>query len=82
MTTLGDQFGIYTDKDLKVMEDIVRHKLKQNSYVMHKLLQTGKRKIVEDSPKDSFWGWGPKRDGRNELGKIWMKLKTEVFKDI
>ena len=63
-----------------VMEDIVRHKLKQNPYVMHKLAQTGKRYIVEDSPKDSFWGWGLKRNGKNELGKIWMKLRDEVNK--
>ncbi|MFH1509712.1 MAG: NADAR family protein, partial [Candidatus Nealsonbacteria bacterium] len=35
-----------------VMEDIVRHKLKQNPYVMHKLIQTGNRYLVEDSPKD------------------------------
>ncbi len=61
------------------MEEIVRHKLRQNPYVMRKLLQTGKRKIVEDSPKDAFWGWGEKRDGRNELGKIWMKLREEVI---
>lgn len=64
-----------------VMEDIVRHKLKQNPYVMHKLIQTGKRYIVEDSPKDSFWGWGLKRKGRNELGKIWMKLRDEINKN-
>lgn len=63
-----------------VMEDIVRHKLRQNPYVMHKLVQTGNRLIVEDSPKDSFWGWGPKRNGRNELGKIWMKLRDEINK--
>jgi N-glycosidase YbiA len=63
---------------VKIMEDIVRHKLKQNPYIIHKLIQTGKRYIVEDSPKDSFWGWGPKRDGRNELGKIWMKLRDEI----
>jgi len=63
-----------------IMEDIVRHKLKQNSYVLHKLLQTGKRLIVEDSPKDACWGWGKDRKGRNELGKIWMKLRNEIIK--
>ena len=66
-------------RKIAVMVDIVRHKLEQNPYVMHKLLQTGNRKIVEDSPKDEFWGWGPNRNGRNELGKIWMKLRDEVY---
>ena len=65
-------------KKVAIMEDIVRHKLQQNPYVLHKLLQTGKRRIVEDSTKDDFWGWGLKRNGRNELGKIWMKLRDEV----
>lgn len=77
---LSKNFGKYRAEDLKNMEDIVRHKLEQNPYVMHKLLQTGKRKIVEDSPKDGFWGWGLNRKGRNELGKIWMKLRKEIKK--
>jgi len=69
----------WDDKKVAVMEDIVRHKLEQNPYLMHKLMQTGDRLIVEDSPKDDFWGWGEKRDGRNELGKIWMKLRGEAI---
>jgi len=64
-----------------IMEDIVRHKLEQNPYVMHKLIQTGDKLIVEDSPEDDCWGWGPNRDGRNELGKIWMKLREEILKN-
>ncbi len=70
----------WEEKKVKIMEDIVRHKLTQNPYVMHKLLQTGKRKIIEDSSKDDCWGWGEKRNGRNELGKIWMKLRGEVYR--
>ena len=33
--------------------------------------------IVEDSPKDNYWGWGINRKGENHLGKIWMKLREE-----
>lgn len=76
---IADDFDKYDVHDLKNMEDICRHKLNQNPYVMHKLLQTGKRKIIEDSPRDSFWGWGKDRKGRNELGKIWMKLRDEML---
>jgi N-glycosidase YbiA len=61
-----------------VMLDICRHKLQQHEYVRAKLLETGDAKIVEDSPKDSFWGWGPDRRGRNALGKIWMQLRDEL----
>lgn len=60
------------------MEEIVRAKLSQHYYIQQKLLQTGTIPIVEDSPKDSFWGWGPDRNGRNELGKLWMKLRDEL----
>ena len=75
---LGNDFDNYGEKRSKKYGDICRNKLRQNSYVMHKLVQTGKTKIVEDSPKDSFWGWGPDKKGRNELGKIWMRLRKEV----
>jgi ribA/ribD-fused uncharacterized protein len=63
---------------VNIMYEICKHKMLQNPYVLHKLLQTGDLDIVEDSPKDNFWGWGPNRKGRNELGKIWMKLRTEL----
>ena len=66
------------DIKLSVMEDIVRAKLSQHYYVQKKLLQTGDREIIESSPKDGFWGWGPNKDGENHLGKIWMKLRDEL----
>ena len=47
-----------------------------------KLLEAGDRRIVEDSSKDSFWGWGPNKDGRNELGKIWMRLRDEFHSSL
>ncbi len=62
---------------IAVMEDICSHKLQQHPYIQKKLLQTENREIVEDSPQDSFWGWGPNRGGRNELGKIWMRLRDK-----
>ena len=60
------------------MEDICRYKLEQHPYIQKKLLETGDLLIVEDLPKDSFWGWGPNRDGENQLGKIWMRLRDEL----
>lgn len=60
------------------MEDICRHKLEQHPYVRQKLLLSGDLEIIEDSTKDAFWGWGLERDDRNELGKIWMKLREEL----
>ena len=63
-----------------IMEELLHAKLEQNPYVKQKLLQTKDYAICEDSPKDAFWGIGPNRDGRNELGKLWMKLRAELIK--
>jgi ribA/ribD-fused uncharacterized protein len=70
--------GDWASVKLEIMEEILRLKLEQNSYVKQKLMQTLDLEIVEDSPKDKFWGWGADRSGRNELGKLWMKLRAEL----
>lgn len=63
---------------IPVMSDICSHKLAQHPYIESKLRQTGDIYLVEDSCYDSFWGWGADRNGRNELGKIWMRLRDEL----
>lgn len=68
-------------RKISIMEDICLAKLRRHKYIQEKLLQTEGKEIVEDSPEDDFWGWGPNRDGRNELGKIWMRLR-ENFKSV
>lgn len=65
-------------KRIEIMEEICWLKLVQHEYVLKKLVQTGNRRLVEDSPKDDFWGWGPNQDGRNELGKLWMRFREYV----
>lgn len=65
---------------LTIMEELLRKKLQQKPYVKQKLLQTKDYIIVEDSPKDNFWGWGKDRTGENHLGKLWMKLRDELLK--
>ncbi|HEY4477715.1 MAG TPA: NADAR family protein [Candidatus Paceibacterota bacterium] len=74
-----DKFPIDWDsRKVSIMEDICFNKLQQHPFIQKKLLETEAMEIVEDSPKDSFWGWGPERDGRNELGKVWMKLRDKL----
>ena len=68
----------WDEKKLAIMEEIVHAKLSQHPYIQKKLLETGDRDIVEDSPTDSFWGRGPDWRGENHLGKIWMKLREEM----
>lgn len=62
---------------LSIMKAILIEKALQHEYVRRKLLETGDRKLVEDSWRDDFWGWGPNRDGLNMLGKLWMEIRAE-----
>jgi ribA/ribD-fused uncharacterized protein len=61
-----------------VMRSILQAKVAQHEYVRRKLLETDTRELVENSWRDSFWGWGPNRDGRNMLGKLWMEIRAEL----
>lgn len=62
------------------MHNILWAKVHQHEYVMRKLLATGSRELIEDSWRDDFWGWGPNRDGKNMLGKVWMEIREELRK--
>lgn len=61
-----------------IMRDILRAKVIQHPYVYKKLLETGDRILVEDSWRDSFWGWGPNQNGHNMLGRLWMEIREEL----
>lgn len=60
-----------------IMGTILRAKVEQHEYVRRKLLETGDRKLIEQSWRDDFWGWGPNHDGQNMLGKLWMEIRSE-----
>lgn len=68
----------WDDVKVGVMRDILRAKASQHEYVRSKLLATGERELIEDSWRDDFWGWGPTCRGRNQLGKLWMEIRTEL----
>ena len=61
-----------------IMKQICREKLRQHAYIQNKLIDTLDLTLVEDSPVDDYWGWGADKQGRNELGKIWMELREEL----
>lgn len=69
----------WNEVKIQVMEEIVRAKLAQHPVIKQKLSETGDREIIEDSPVDSFWGWGSDQKGENNLGKIWMKVREELI---
>lgn len=61
-----------------IMKKVCRLKLEQHTVIQTLLRESGTRLIIEDSPFDSFWGWGKDRQGENQLGKIWMELRDEL----
>jgi hypothetical protein len=60
------------------MAGILRAKAAQHEYVRRKLLATGDRELIENSWRDSYWGWGPDRAGLNMLGQLWMMVRDEI----
>jgi len=74
----SEQPSDWHEKKILVMEEILRAKAKQHKDVRGVLKKTGKRKIIENSPVDNFWGIGPDGNGQNMVGKIWMKIRDEL----
>lgn len=75
------QISGWDELKVPIMRDILRAKVAQHEYIRRKLLQTGDRELIENSWRDSFWGWGENRDGQNMLGKLWMEVRTELRLD-
>lgn len=64
---------------LSIMYEIITCKHDQHPYIQKQLKESIGRELIEDSPKDSFWGRGPDWNGLNWLGKLWMKLQSEKY---
>jgi len=58
-----------------VMKKILRTKAAQHADVWEVLKETKHKLIVENSPVDEFWGDGPRGQGQNMVGKIWMGIR-------
>lgn len=68
----------WDDVKVPIMKRILHAKAAQHEYVKRKLLATGDRELVENSWRDDYWGWGPNKDGKNMLGKLWMEVRAEL----
>lgn len=62
---------------LGLMKMVIRAKWQQHKYIQQELAKTKGLLLVEDSPKDSFWGRGPDWMGENHVGIIWMEIRDE-----
>lgn len=67
--------------DWEQIKDDVMRRAVLRKFEMHKdirqiLLDTGSALIVENAPKDYYWGIGSDGSGQNRLGKILMEART------
>ena len=67
--------------NIRIMEAGLYLKFTQHDVLKALLLSTGTRKLVEDSPRDDFWGIGKRGDGRNELGKVLMRIRERIVRE-
>ena len=65
------------DKD-ELMEKIFRAKLEQHPDLALVLKASGKRVLLKVTPDDAYWGTGTCGLGQNKMGKLWMKLRSEL----
>jgi len=63
---------------VSLMKEILKAKVAQHPYVLKKLRDSGDRMLIENSWRDPEWGWGPEKNGKNLLGKLWMEVREEV----
>lgn len=75
----GESLVIERTKDLE-MAQVVLAKFSQGPTLKGLLLSTGDRPIIEASPTDAYWGWGPDQTGVNRLGLILMLVRDQIRK--
>ncbi len=61
-----------------IMMDALRAKFGQHEDLKELLLGTGERRLVEHTENDRYWADGGDGSGRNRLGELLMKLRTEL----
>lgn len=62
----------------EVMSYALRAKFTQNPALQRALCATDGRKLIEASPRDAYWGEGPRGTGKNRLGTLLMELRSEL----
>ncbi len=61
-----------------IMEAAVSKKFATHDGPRRLLLATGDEEIIENAPMDYFWGCGADGSGENRLGKILMRVRSDL----
>ncbi|KAL5516930.1 hypothetical protein EMCRGX_G002381 [Ephydatia muelleri] len=66
---------------LDIMYKALLAKFFQHSNLRDMLLKTGEKKLIEHTSNDSYWGDGGNGTGQNHLGRLLMKVRSELEPD-
>lgn len=66
------------DKDA-VMEELFRAKIAQHPDIAEILRESDDRELLKVNDTDYYWGTGADGTGENRMGKLWMKLRAELW---
>ena len=58
----------------------LRAKFTQDEELKKMLFETGESKLIEHTKNDKFWGDAGNGTGKNMLGKLLMKLRSQIKK--
>ncbi len=61
-----------------IMSEALGAKFRQHEDLRALLLGTGDALLIEHTENDSYWGDGGDGSGRNELGRLLMKLREDL----
>jgi len=78
---LGQKVTLRSDWEMikdQVMYECVLAKFTQHHDLRTQLLNTGSEELIEDSPIDAYWGRGIDGTGKNMLGQILMRVRSEL----
>lgn len=62
-----------------IMEQSVRKKFQTHDEIAQLLISTAPQDIIENAPGDYYWGCGADGTGLNKLGKILVKVRSELM---
>lgn len=63
---------------LDVMEQMLRQKFKEGTFLARQLIETGLAELIEGGVGDDFWGVDKNGKGFNHLGRLLMKIRAEL----
>ena len=61
-----------------IMYEALHAKFTQHPELKAALPHTGSSVLIEDSPKDYYWGCGKDGSGKNKLGRLLVQLREEL----